>query len=1332
MKILELRFKNLNSLAGEWKIDLTHPSYCSDGIFAITGPTGAGKSTILDAVCLGLYGRTPRLKEINQSQNEIMSRHTGDCFSEVLFESKAGRFRCHWAQHRAYKKADGNLAPSTHEIATEDGTLIESKKRAVAGVVEKKTGMDFDQFTRSMLLAQGDFAAFLDAGINERAPILEQITGTRIYSDISIAAHDRLRLEKDRLDQAKAACDDILVLTPDEERELQETLKTHEAHHATWLERQKTIQEILEGHQRIESLQKECERLENEANRIDEAQTDFLENRQKLARAIEAATLDAPYALLKEGRQQLMGDEAALERITQRIPAAKKALHQATEALSMEENAFSEEKKRAHQEQGRIQQVILKDAAILDLQKKRDDIHFDIEHLTEQRKETHTQKNKLESEIKTVSDKLTQIDDDLEENAIDAGLIEILGTMETEIDALEKIDHDLEKDQSTIENETEALQKISTLADKNTSQLKKKHAELAAATARHREHSQTLEATLQGETPQQLRLRLEQITDRCIRLDRLFDLLRTLQTSGQSLMEKHREKSQIEKDMEALISHTHSMKERVSQAEERVDHLQTELELRCRIESLEAHREGLREGHPCPLCGALDHPFAENTIPRADETRTALTSAKKERDTLLKTLNQQLQEKSALKKEMEHAQRSIQTLNEMIRIDQGTIIALCAELQTQNAPQPPGTNHDAVAIDPAKLATLGQIDSLDPIDDTKQPFRSDLIKALTLRTTCLKERADHQRHSLNQRLNQADQLAMTVKSAQKTMEKAQEALGKVQKKEDEIRFDEKECQGALERAQKKVEEQNRAFLEVMQSILHRAAPYDHPEWPRLNALASEMIKALPSIKPGRQKEPDIIDRNLHDRTLAPSNHENNISLVLTKECLHGLNEMIQGLKKRKTTFKKREEERTTLSKTVTEHQTSLREVESRDRWLEENRQKQENERSKTIARLTQIREERHALYGDKDPEMEWKKITDGLDATEKKLTRLRDDREGAKEALQKLENDESALTRRIADNKTRQVSQMETFDGLLRTHRFKDETDYLACCLPSNMREALETRQKAIDTRQSENRAQWEVCQQKLAVALEERKTKWQAYHDDIVDPTSSPADLKKSLTDIEEKRRDSAEMIGALKQKQRDNQAAQSTHKERRKALLASQSEYGRWKNLHDLIGSSDGKRFRNFAQGLTFEVMLSHANRRLTQMSDRYFLIQHDTSPLELNVVDNYQGGEIRSTRNLSGGERFIVSLSLALGLSAMSSRNVRVDSLFLDEGFGTLDDEALETALFALSTLHQEDKLIGIISHVSALKERIGTQISVTPLSGGRSRLTGPGCKAVKRAT
>mgnify|MGYP000886628148 FL=1 len=227
MRILQVRFKNLNSLVGEWQIDLTHPAFESDGIFAITGPTGAGKTTILDAVCLALYGRTPRLNRVSRSENEIMSRQTGECFAEVTFETQSGRYRCHWSQFRARGEPDGELKAPKHEIADADsGEVFESRIKGVAEQIELATGMDFDRFTRSMLLAQGGFAAFLQAAPNDRAPILEQITGTEIYSRISIRVHEQLREEKEKLNLLKAEREGIVVLTPERVQEIEQLLET--------------------------------------------------------------------------------------------------------------------------------------------------------------------------------------------------------------------------------------------------------------------------------------------------------------------------------------------------------------------------------------------------------------------------------------------------------------------------------------------------------------------------------------------------------------------------------------------------------------------------------------------------------------------------------------------------------------------------------------------------------------------------------------------------------------------------------------------------------------------------------------------------------------------------------------------------------------------------------------------------------------------------------------------------------------------------------------------------------------------------------------------------
>lgn len=305
MRILQVRFRNLNSLAGEWEIDLTNPAFTSDGIFAITGPTGSGKTTILDAVCLALYGRTPRLNKVTRSGNEIMSRQTGDCFAEATFETQAGRYRCHWSQHRARKKPDGELQAPRHEIADADsGEIFEVKIRGVADQIELATGMDFDRFTRSMLLAQGGFAAFLQANPDERAPILEQITGTEIYSRISIRVHERNREEREKLNVLQAETAGIVILEPEQEHDIRQALETKQKEEAEISVKSADTGKAIGWLNSIEGLKKEIVSLADEEIKLQIDIDAFKPDRDQLIRAMSAASLDGSYATLTAIRKQ--------------------------------------------------------------------------------------------------------------------------------------------------------------------------------------------------------------------------------------------------------------------------------------------------------------------------------------------------------------------------------------------------------------------------------------------------------------------------------------------------------------------------------------------------------------------------------------------------------------------------------------------------------------------------------------------------------------------------------------------------------------------------------------------------------------------------------------------------------------------------------------------------------------------------------------------------------------------------------------------------------------------------------------------------------------------
>lgn len=157
-------------------------------------------------------------------------------------------------------------------------------------------------------------------------------------------------------------------------------------------------------------------------------------------------------------------------------------------------------------------------------------------------------------------------------------------------------------------------------------------------------------------------------------------------------------------------------------------------------------------------------------------------------------------------------------------------------------------------------------------------------------------------------------------------------------------------------------------------------------------------------------------------------------------------------------------------------------------------------------------------------------------------------------------------------------------------------------------------------------------------------------------------------------------------------------------------------------MIGSANGDKFSKFAQGITLDQLIYLANGYLNILNSRYELKRSlsNNKSLDIEIMDSYQGDVIRPVTTLSGGESFIVSLSLALGLSSLASQKISIDSLFLDEGFGSLDNENLEMALNALDTLKNRGKIVGIISHVEALKERISSQIRVIPNGDGTSSI------------
>lgn len=251
---------------------------------------------------------------------------------------------------------------------------------------------------------------------------------------------------------------------------------------------------------------------------------------------------------------------------------------------------------------------------------------------------------------------------------------------------------------------------------------------------------------------------------------------------------------------------------------------------------------------------------------------------------------------------------------------------------------------------------------------------------------------------------------------------------------------------------------------------------------------------------------------------------------------------------------------------------------------------------------------------------------------------------------------------------------------------------------------------------------------------LTERRRQWLAHRrqyfeaasaDELTDETQQEAisrlDARISATETahqsrhelaQEARDQAREQLAADDRKREQNQQLQQ-------ALEQARAEYRRWGRIADLIGSSDGKKFRLIAQAYNLDLLLAHANQHLHRIARRYRLIKGG-SMLGLLVIDTAMGDEQRSVHSLSGGESFLVSLALALGLASMAAGRMNIESLFIDEGFGSLDPQSLAIVMDALDSLQAQGRRVGVISHVPEMHERIPVRIVIEPSGQGHSRL------------
>ena len=275
------------------------------------------------------------------------------------------------------------------------------------------------------------------------------------------------------------------------------------------------------------------------------------------------------------------------------------------------------------------------------------------------------------------------------------------------------------------------------------------------------------------------------------------------------------------------------------------------------------------------------------------------------------------------------------------------------------------------------------------------------------------------------------------------------------------------------------------------------------------------------------------------------------------------------------------------------------------------------------------------------------------------------------------------------------------------------DADALALLLavPADQRSAEQAALAAIDR-----------AQDAAATVLAERRQRCAAHAEQL--PAGDLASLADDLQALAVQRRAAVDAAGALRARVAEDEVRRSNASAAMAGIERQQQVEQRWGRLSELIGSADGKKFRNYAQQFTLDVLLGYANAHLVQLAKRYRLERVDGGAgpsLGLMVRDQDMGGEVRGVNSLSGGESFLVSLALALGLASLSSNRVKVESLFIDEGFGSLDSDTLRVAMDALDGLQATGRKVGVISHVQEMTERIATRIVVQPSGGGSSTVS-----------
>lgn len=1207
---------NLNSLRLKAEIDFERPPLADTGLFAITGDTGAGKTTILDAITLALYGQIHRNKDVR----EVMSYGSAESLAEVEFESRGQTYRAKWSLWRSRKKLDGAFQTPSRELSRWDPEaeafeVLASKIREVDQLVEEVTGLDYDRFCRSVLLSQGDFAAFLMASEKERSDLLERITGTEIYSRISMAAFQRHKLEAEKLADLKKERAALQILNDEELAHLQNELEqSREEAKARKIEMEEARRQLA---WRV-GLQKLNQRLADLAEQEKAAREEMEDRRDDFTRlewARKAAPLREDLLRWRELTQAREEATQAIERLTAEIAQRKEALETVRQRLEQQRKELADQRAHLTEREKVFEQVKALDIRLEATQAPLAVLQEEQEARTGRLQELEERCETLQARQEKLRMALEQREQWLSEN-------KHLQTLEEEESSI-RYQYDQWSDYTrqiqTLERETAArrkeIERLQKSEKADEAKRGKWQAELKERQEAFRRYAPESYAPDRTELLRKMYEEIERLANEQQSLQSIQQLAGEYQSLLVEQNELEEQLENLQREELALGKELLSVADVLEEKNRQVKFKQSVYEQQQLIANYEKDRHNLKEGEPCPLCFSTEHPFRKHAFePFVDQARIELEKVSEGYEQSRLHYRRLLERHTDLGLRIQHLAgdelkavqgRMRQRYDKILEFEQ----RLAIMLPDMALGEMPGIWGESLR---EKLA-----ESVRRLDERRKA--RDVLSEI------------HQ--ELQQKEEQLRQLRERQRATQADLE---------------IRLEKQRS----ERAQMK--QWTAKMEELAENLRGLLKTYGFSFEPK------EMEETLKSVATLRQRF----------RTQNEAGRRGREELRLGEKDLEQLAAQIGQ-----------------LTEETAQKATQL-------------------EREETA--FTALRDQRRELFGEADPAEERRQLLDRIAGGERRLEAILGDR-------QRLEREQTASERSLAEKRksyeegVRKGRELrEKLEEGARENGFDSLETLASAMLGHEELEALTASLQALRNRLGQVEQNRREAEEALRVEEERKVTE------------RSAEELQAHLNECEQAFVQANQREGALGEQLRENDRKEKAAAALMERIGEQEKNYRRWARLNDIIGMADGKKFRVFAQGLTLKKLVYLANVHLRRLNGRYLIEKNPEEDLGLNIIDTFQADNRRSMNTLSGGERFLVSLAMALGLSDLAGKDTRIESLFIDEGFGSLDDNSLDLALDTLENLQAQGKTIGIISHVKALKERIAVQIQVNKKGSGFSEI------------